>query len=69
MKDAVIEIAGTNVSLTLHPSAEKAEKHAIAMASECTSGSEGEIRTHLRQGGGHSEGDYAVLLATAREIF
>jgi hypothetical protein len=68
MKDAVIEIAGENVSLTLHPSPEAAEAYATGVALECTGSSEDEVRDHLRQRDEHSEGDYRVLLATAREV-
>jgi hypothetical protein len=68
MKDAVIEIAGDNVSLTLHSNPEEALKYAVEISLECTSYSSDEIRDHLRQTDQHCEGDYRVILATAREI-
>lgn len=67
MNDAVVEISGDVVSVTLHPSHEDSVSYAVEIAKECTSYSEDEIREHLRQGDEHSEGDYRVILAKARE--
>jgi hypothetical protein len=68
MKDAVIEIAGDNVSLTLHPNPEEALRYAVEISKECTSYSDDEILDHLRQRDQHAEGEYRVIITTAREI-
>jgi len=65
---AVIEKADDQIlSVTLHPTQEKAENWAVKLALENTSYSEAEIREHLWQGDSHKEGDYGVYLANAVE--
>lgn len=67
MTDAVVEISGTHVTVTLFPTVEAAEKHAIAIAVENTDATEAEVLEHLQQLGWHAQGDWAVHMVTAQE--
>jgi predicted secreted protein len=66
---AVVEIAGDNVSVTLHPTDEAAEAFAVEICMENTAYTEDEIREHLKHRSDHAEGDYRVILATAPFYF
>jgi hypothetical protein len=65
---AVVEIAGDNVSVTLHPTDAAAEAFAVDICMENTEYGEDEIRDHLKHLSAHAEGDYRVVLAVARFV-
>lgn len=65
IEHAVIERAGDNICVTLHGTEMQAENYAVKLAMENKTGTDDEIRKHLRQRGSHAEGDYEVILADA----
>lgn len=67
LRHAVVEIFGGQMSVTIHPTARKAENRAVALAKSNTSATKEEAREHLRSLGHHKEGDYEVHLIDAVE--
>jgi len=68
MKHAVVEHpSDEDMHVTLFGTEAEAEDHAVAIALECTSCDEDEIRANLRNVGNHREGDWGVWLANATE--
>lgn len=65
IEHAVIEKAGDNISVTLHATDMQAENYAVKLAMENKTGTDDEIREHLRQKSSHADGDYEVILADA----
>lgn len=65
IEHAVIEKAGENINVTLHGTEMQAENYAVKLAMENMTGTDDEIREHLRQKSSHAGGDYEVILANA----